>query len=90
MTGVQTCALPILYDELILNAGTKLESCKKYNIDLFIDDSFKNCKELTENGIRTFIMDSQTNQKYNDEKITRVYSWPHICQEVSKIEKGEI
>ncbi|MCI8545967.1 MAG: hypothetical protein HFJ44_01890 [Clostridia bacterium] len=80
----------IVYDKLILNAGTKLESCKKYNIDLFIDDSFKNCKELTENGIRTFIMDSQVNQKCNDEKIKRVYSWPHICQEVSKIEKGEI
>lgn len=80
----------IVYDELILNAGTKLESCKKYNIDIFIDDSFKNCKELAENGIKTFIMDSRTNGNYNDEKITRVYSWPHVCQEVSKIEKGEI
>ena len=80
----------IVYEKLILNAGTKLEACQKYNIDLFIDDSFKNCKELAENGIRTFIMDSRTNGKYNDAKITRVYSWPHICQEVSKIEKGEI
>lgn len=80
----------IIYDKLILNAGTKLESCQKYNIDIFIDDSFKNCKELAENGIKTFIMDSKTNGKYDDEKITRVYSWPHVCQEVSKIEKGEI
>lgn len=80
----------IKYDKLILNAETKLEACKKYNIDIFIDDSFSNCKKLLENGIRTFIMDSQVNRKYNDEKITRVYSWPHICQEVSKIEKGEI
>lgn len=80
----------IVYDELILNAGTKLELCKKHNIDIFIDDSFQNCKELTENGIRTFIMDSKTNGKYNDKNITRVYSWPHISQEISKIEKGEI
>lgn len=80
----------IVYDKLILNAESKLEACKKYNIDIFIDDSFSNCKTLLENGIKTFIMDSQVNQKYNDEKITRVYSWPHVCQEVSKIEKGEI
>ncbi|MGN1330756.1 MAG: hypothetical protein ACI4VN_05430 [Clostridia bacterium] len=80
----------IFYDELILDAENKVEVAKKYNIDIFIDDSFKNCKLLSDSGIKTFIMDSKINEKYNDEKITRVYSWPHVCQEISKVTRGDI
>ena len=33
------------------------------------------------------MMDTKYNNEYNDEKITRVYSWPHIYQEYEKILK---
>ncbi len=79
----------IIYDKLILNAEDKVEIAQKNNIDVFIDDSFRNCKALSDAGIRTFIMDSKVNGKFNDERITRVYSWPHVCQEISKITRGD-
>lgn len=79
----------IVYDELIINSDDKLKTAKEYDIDLFIDDSFDNCKRVSSGDIKTFIMDSRLNQSFNDENITRVYSWPHIYQEYEKIVKGE-
>lgn len=79
----------IVYDKLIVNAQDKLKIAKENNIDLFIDDSFKNCQEVSSGGIKALIMDSRNNTTYNDEKITRVYSWPHVYQEYENIVKGE-
>ncbi len=80
----------IVYDELVLDSQDKGEIAKRYNIDLFIDDSFKNCKDVSSKGITTFIMDTRFNKAYEDEKIKRVYSWPHIYQEYQNTMKGEI
>lgn len=77
------------FKELIFNAQDKVSVAKKYNIDLFIDDSYSNCKALSENGIKTFIMDSKVNSRFNIEEVTRVYSWPHAYQEYQNILKGE-
>ncbi len=79
----------IPYDKIIFDSHEKLETAKENKIDLFIDDSFKNCKDVSEGGIKTFIMDAMLNRAYNDEKITRVYSWPHIYQEYENILKGD-
>ncbi len=79
----------IEYDKLILNATDKVKIAKENEIDLFIDDSFKNCKEISNVGIKAFLMDSRLNKVYEDEKIKRVYSWPHIYEEYQKIAKGE-
>lgn len=79
----------VYYDDIILDSQDKLKTAKEYNIDLFIDDSFANCSKIAEAGINTFMMDTKANSEYNDEKITRVYSWPHVYQEYEKIIKGE-
>lgn len=47
----------INYDELILNAQDKVEVAKNKNVDVFIDDSIKNCTEMAETQIKTYIMD---------------------------------
>lgn len=80
----------IEYDNLILEARDKAKTAKENEIDLFIDDCFENCKKVSNEKIKTFIMDSMLNRRYNDEKITRVYSWPHIYQEYENALKGEI
>ena len=80
----------VVYDELVFDSQDKGEVAKKYNIDLFIDDSFKNCSDVSSKGIKTFIMDTRFNKAYDDEKIKRVYSWPHIYQEYQNTMKGEI
>lgn len=74
----------IPYDKLILNVQNKSEIAKKYNIEIFVDDSIKNCEKMSEENIKTFIFDSIINKEYKNEKIERVYSWPHLYQEINK------
>ncbi len=71
-------------DKLIINAENKLIAAKQENIDVFIDDSFKNCKMIADNGIKTFLMDTRVNRGLEDEKIKRVYSWPHLYMKLKE------
>ena len=73
------------YDELIINASDKLELVKEKNIDIFIDDSFKNCKSIADNtDTKVYLMTSRVNGNLEDEKIKRVFSWPEIYDLISK------
>lgn len=65
-------------DKLIINAENKLVAAKQENIDIFIDDSYKNCKMVSESGIKTYIMDTRVNRGLEDKNIKRVFSWPHL------------
>ena len=73
-------------DKLIINAENKLIAAKQENVEVFIDDSFKNCQMIAESSIKTFLMDTIVNRGLEDEKIKRVYSWPHLYMKL----KGEI
>lgn len=75
----------IKYDELFLNIDNKAKIAKENDLDIFIDDSFKNCKELLDIGIKTYIFDTRINESLEYEKLERVYSWPHLYQEIEKI-----
>jgi uncharacterized HAD superfamily protein len=75
----------IPYDKLIINAQTKRKAAEENNLDVFIDDSFTNCIDVAEAGINAFIMDGKYNSKLNDEKITRVYSWANIWENINKL-----
>ena len=75
----------IKYDELFLNIDNKAKMAKENDLDIFIDDSFKNCKELLDIGIKTYIFDTRINESLEYEKLERVYSWPHLYQEIEKI-----
>jgi len=78
----------VQYDGLFLNASDKLELVKENNIDIFIDDSFKNCKRIVENtNSKVYIMNSRANDGINDAKIRRVFSWPEIYDLISREEK---
>lgn len=77
----------IPYDKLILNAQNKSEIAKEYDIKIFVDDNIEICKEMLKKNIKAFIFDSIINKEYNNEKIDRVYSWPHLYQEITKIKE---
>lgn len=77
----------IQYDEIVLNASNKAKIALEKKIDLFIDDSFKNCTEVASTGIQTYIMQIRTNKGLQTENITRVYSWPDIYNRIKKEEK---
>lgn len=65
-------------DKLIINASDKLIACKEEKVDVFIDDSFHNCQAVSKAGIKTYMMDTRVNRNLKDDKIERVYSWPHV------------
>ena len=76
------------YDKLIINAKEKLKFVKENNIEIFIDDSCRNCKDIAYNSnAKVFIMDTRVNQNLEDEKITRVYLWPHLYKEIKKLKE---
>ena len=75
------------YDELIINASDKLTVAKEKNIDIFIDDSFNNCKLIADNmNTKVYIMHSKSNGKLCDDKIQRVFSWPEIYDLINREE----
>ena len=77
----------IRYDKLILNSQDKVTVAKKKQIDIFIDDSIKHCTEMTNAGIKTYIMDSILNKDFNNEQIERVYSWTSLYQKIKDYKK---
>ena len=62
----------IKYDKLIVDAHDKGSICKRENIDVFIDDSIKNCVSVGEYGIRVFIYDNTYNK--NEDRFDIVYN----------------
>ena len=75
------------YDELIINASDKLKLIKEKNIDIFIDDSFNNCKSIAENSnAKVYMMTSRVNGSFEDKNIKRVYSWPEVYDLINREE----
>jgi uncharacterized HAD superfamily protein len=71
-------------DKLIINAENKLVAAQNENVDVFIDDSFSNCKMVSSAGIKTYLMDSRTNKGLKDDNIERIYSWPHLYMKLKE------
>lgn len=76
----------IPYHKMFLNRP-KLEVCKENHIDVFIDDSYMNCKSVQEGGIKTYMMNCIANQNIKDYEIERVYNWNEIYEKLKKYEE---
>lgn len=73
-------------DKLIIDAQNKGKVAKEENIDIFIDDSYINCKEVSKEGIKVYMMDSRVNCSLpKDDDIERVYSWPQVYSKLKEI-----
>lgn len=77
----------INYDELIVNVEDKVKTAKDKHIDLFVDDSIRNCENMAKAEIKTYIMDTIINLNDKNNKVKRVYSWPHLYQEITKFKE---
>lgn len=72
----------ICYDQLIVDAEDKLAIAEQEKIDVFIDDSYRNCSSVATTEKKVYLMDSRLNKQFQNEKIKRIYSWPHFYQEL--------
>ena len=79
----------IPYDSLNLHISDKLSFCEKNEIDLLIEDSYETCRELTENGIKSFLMTTKMNADIDVQGIVRVNNWDDIYKEIEKYKKIE-
>ena len=60
----------------------KKEIMCENNLDIFIDDNFRNCMEAVKLNIKALMMNARNNKNFNDEKIKRVFSWDEIEKEI--------
>ena len=74
----------IQYHKIFMGHEDKRKTATENNIDIFIDDNYKTCKQISDLGVRTFIMNSRLNKDIQDEKIERVFSWKEIEQKIKE------
>jgi uncharacterized HAD superfamily protein len=53
----------IVFDELIVEAKDKLDKCKEYGIDIFVDDRIATCEKLNANNILCYVMNTYFNDQ---------------------------
>ncbi len=76
----------INYNKLFVGYLDKRYISKENDIELFIDDSFNTCKQISESGIRTILMNSRINKKMENDKLERVFSWKDIREKIKTLE----
>ena len=74
------------YHKLFINHVDKRKISMENNIDLFIDDSLKTCREIESIGIKTLLMTSRRTDKIDVGSITKVNSWDEILQKINNKE----
>lgn len=66
----------IPFDKFYEGIKDKGELCKKENVDVLIDDSYKHYKQCEKQNIRAILFDAPYNKKY--EECERVTSWNEV------------
>lgn len=74
----------IMYDKIIFTEGSKTPYCKGNYIDVMIEDSPKNIKELSEK-LPVFCYNNPYNADVTGKNITRVYSWYEVYDKIHKM-----
>ena len=76
----------IHYDQLYVGHKDKRQLVTENNVEIFIDDNYKTCKQISELNVRTLIMNSRLNKNIQDDKLERVFSWKEIEEKIIKEE----
>ena len=77
----------IHYDKLITGIENKAEIALQEKIDIFIDDSIRNCLEVQQSGIKSLLMTSPVNRNNPSHNIERVFYWEEIYKRIKNLEK---
>ena len=75
----------INYDKLIINSHNKLEIAKQEKIDIFIDDSIRNCEMVSTENIKTYMFSTKNNEYYDNENIEKVTSWDEFYEKIKEV-----
>ena len=73
----------IEYDKIIFTKPPKVKEILENKIDIMIEDSPTTINELTK-VVKVLYYDTRYNKNFNDENITRVYSWYDIYMKINE------
>ena len=69
----------IHYDDLfLLGSHYKVDKAKELNCNIFIEDNYDNALQLSNEGFKVLLLDTNYNRKPLNENIVRVYNWKEI------------
>jgi len=78
----------IPFDEVIvLGDSNKVPTAINLNCNIFIEDSYDNAIQLSNNGFKVILMDTNYNRFPLNNNIIRAYSWKEILQIITEISK---
>jgi len=77
----------IPYTELYTEIFDKKQCCQENNIDVFVDDSEKNCIQVSELGIKTYLANAIFNLDFEDERIERVDNLLELKKKIEEIKR---
>lgn len=76
----------LYYDELIFSTVNKLGNCRENNIDIMVEDSPHNIKQLAE-FLPVICFDTRYNRDCEGKNIIRCYSFYDIYEKIKEFEK---
>lgn len=76
----------LYYDELIFSTTNKLGNCREKNIDVMVEDSPHNIKQLAE-FLPVICFDARYNRDCEGKNIIRCYSFYDIYEKIKEFEK---
>ena len=68
----------LIFDGYYFNIEDKGEVCEKLKIDIMIDDSIQNCKNICERGIKVLYFRDVKMKKLEHQLSTEVNNWGEI------------
>lgn len=75
-----------IFDKYFFGYEDKASVCKKENIDVMIDDSNINCKNLAENKIKTiYLKDAPSYDMEENEYLKVLYNWGEIYRYLNEL-----
>lgn len=74
------------FDKYYWGIKNKAEICKKENIDIMIDDYYKNCKQISDGKIKTLYFREYPNYELEEnEYLKEVHNWGEIYRYIHEI-----
>ena len=75
-----------MFDKYYFQAKDKAEICKKENVDLMIDDSNINCKNISEQKIKTiYFKDAPAYDMEENEYLKVLYNWGEVYRYIKEL-----
>jgi len=76
----------IMYDDLfVLGSHYKVDKARELKCDIFIEDNYDNAINLSNEGFKVLLIDTNYNRKPLNSNIIRVYDWKDIYFRINKL-----